>query len=272
MIVAYSVYQKLYRRYNHFGSTLMKYFLLLGWIVITISARAQSDPPPLGADRPGQGTDAASVMSRGAVQLEAGLFHEWNTEDGYSYWDAPTALLRYGITDRVEVRLTSGLYTDQERSGAGWSPLSVATKVALVEQGQGWVPQTALLVSLTLPSTGSEAVQPRFTEPDITLLLNHSVNSWLGITTNLGAGWGSDSPAATYRYAVSFDLTLSERLGAFAEFYGNLPEADASSHLFNAGFVYLLTPNVQLDLASGAGLTEEAPDFYVGGGIVVRWL
>ena len=249
----------------------VKYSLLLAWIAAAISAQAQSEPPPLGADRPGQGTDAASVMSRGAVQLEAGLFHEWNTGDGYAYWDVPTALLRYGITDRVEARLSSGLFTDQSRSGVGWSPLSVSTKVALVEQARGWIPQAALLVGLTLPSTGSEAVQPRYTEPNVVLLLNHSLSPWLGITTNLGAGWSSDSPAATYRYAFSFDFSLSERLGAFAEFYGDLPEADASSHLFNAGFVYLLTPNVQLDLAGGTGLTTEAPDFYVGGGLVVRW-
>lgn len=259
----------------------MKHLLLFGCIAITIAARAQSEPPPLGPDRPGQGTDAASVMSRGAVQVEVGLFHEWNTDDPYSYWDTPTALLRYGITDRVEARLSSGLFTDQGRpgqgrpgqgrSGAGWSPLSVSTKVALVEQSRGWIPQAALLVGLTLPNTGSEEVQPRFTEPNIVLLLNHSLSSWLGITTNLGAGWSSDSPAATYRYAFSFDLSLSERLGVFAEFYGNLPEADPSSHLFNAGFIYLLTPNVQLDLAGGTGLTAEAPDFYVGGGLVVRW-
>lgn len=249
----------------------MKYLLLLGCLATTIAARAQSEPPPLGADRPGQGTDAASVMSQGAVQVETGLFQEWNTGDDYAYGDVPTVLLRYGITDRVEARLSSGLFADQSRSGAGWSPLSIATKVALVEQARGWIPQAALLVGLTLPSTGSEAVQPRFTEPSIVLLLNHSLNAWLGITTNLGAGWSSDSPAATYRYAMSFDFSLGERLGAFAEFYGNLPEATASSHLFNAGFTYLLAPNVQLDLAGGPGLTAEAPDFYVGGGLVVRW-
>lgn len=238
--------------------------------MVATHARAQISSP-LSADRPGQGTDAASVLSQGALQLEAGLFHEWDTNTDYSFWTYPGVLLRYGLIERVEVRMSSGLFTDQGRAGVGWSPVGVSTKVALVEQAQGWLPQAALLVALSLPRTGSEAVQSRFTEPSVTLLLNNSISSWLSITTNLGASWNSDSPAAVYFYAFSFDMVLSERVGAFAEFYGNLPENDTQTHLFDAGFTYAPGPNLQLDLAGGVGLTQAAPDFYLGGGVAVRW-
>ena len=248
----------------------MKYFLVLIWLLTTGRLLAQSEDP-LSTDRPGEGTDAATVVGEGVGQLETGVFREWETTSDYSLGYYPTTLLRYGLLNRLELRLSTGLYNSNAQQGIGWSPLDLATKVALIEQAQGWIPQAALLVGFTLPATGSVEVQSEFTQPRVVLLLNHSINSWLGITTNLGAHWENDSPETIYRYALSFDLSLSERVGAFAEFYGDLPEASATSHLFNAGFTYLLTNDLQLDVAAGTALTDNAPDLYVGGGVSWRW-
>ena len=248
----------------------MKYFLALGWLLLAGQLIAQSEEP-LVTDRPGEGTDAAAVVGAGVGQIEVGVFREWESNENYRLGYYPTALIRYGVLDRAEIRLSSGLYANEEQTGAGWSPLDVSTKVALIEEAQGAIPQAALLVGLTLPATGSSEVQSEFTQPRVVLLLNNPINSWLGITTNLGAHWENDSPETIYRYAMSFDFSLSERVGAFAEFYGDLPEASATSHLFNAGFTYLLTNDLQLDLAAGTALTDNAPDFYVGGGVSWRW-
>ena len=248
----------------------MKYFLTLGWLFCASQLLAQSEEP-LVTDRPGEGTDAAAVVGTGVGQLETGVFREWESNENYRLGYYPTALLRYGVLDRVEIRLSSGLYASEAQAGVGWLPLDLATKVALVEKAQGWIPQTALLIGFTLPATGSAEVQSSFTQPRVVLLINHSINSWLSITTNLGAHWENDSPETIYRYALSFDISLSERVGTFAEFYGNLPEASASSHLFNAGFIYLVTNDLQLDVAAGTGLTDNALDFYVGGGVSWRW-
>ncbi len=248
----------------------MKYFLALGWLFCASQLLAQSEEP-LVTDRPGEGTDAAAVVGTGVGQLETGVFREWESNENYRLGYYPTALLRYGVLDRVELRLSTGLYASEAQAGVGWLPLDLATKVALVEKAQGWIPQAALLVGFTLPATGSAEVQSSFTQPRVVLLLNHPINSWLDITTNLGAHWENDSPETIYRYALSFDISLSERVGAFAEFYGNLPEASASSHLFNSGFTFLVTNDLQLDVATGTALTDNAPDFYVGGGISWRW-
>lgn len=247
----------------------MKYFFLFGWIFFPAILLAQTDQP-LGTDRPGEGTDAASVVGAGVFQAEVGLFREWEREGNYTFGSYPIALLRYGATDRLEVRVSSGLFTNQLTAGPKWSPVDVSTKFSITEP-RGWVPQMALLVGLTLPRTGSELAQSRFTQPRIVLLLNRSLNSWLGITVNLGAHWENDSPETIYRYAWSFDLSLSDRVGAFAEFYGDLPEASRNDHLFNSGFVFLINNNLQLDVAAGTALTAGAPDFYVGGGVAVRW-
>ena len=248
----------------------MKYFLALGWLFCASQLLAQSEEP-LVTDRPGEGTDAAAVVGMGVGQLETGVFREWEGNENYRLGYYPTALLRYGVLDRVELRLSTGLYASEAQAGVGWLPLNLATKVALVEKAQGWIPQAALLVGFTLPATGSAEVQSSFTQPRVVLLLNHPINSWLGITTNLGAHWENDSPETIYRYALSFDISLSERVGAFAEFYGNLPEASASSHLFNSGFIFLVSNDLQLDLSAGTALTDNAPDYFVSGGVSWRW-
>ena len=248
----------------------MKY-IFLGYLLCSTTFLWAQSEEPLGTDRPGEGTDAASVLGVRAVQLEVGFYREQDDQEGYPLWKYPVALLRYGMIDRVEVRVSSGLFTDQAVDGTRWSPITVGTKVALVEEQQGWVPQAALLVSLTLPQTGSAVAQSRFTQPHVVLLLNHGLTSWLGITTNLGAHWENDLPETLYRYAMSFDFSLSDRVGAFAEFYGDLPEASPTNHLFNAGFTFLVNNDLQFDLATGTALTEGALDFYVGGGVSVRW-
>ena len=248
----------------------MKYLFFSALVLSSTFLQAQSEEP-LSTDRPGEGTDAASVLERGQLQLEAGLFREWDQGEEYTLLQYPTVLLRYGIIDRVEVRLASSLFTDHTTTATLVAPLDVATKIALVEEPLGWVPQAALLVGLTLPHTGSSSEHTRYTQPHIVLLLNHSLTSWLGITTNLGAHWEDDSPETIYRYAMSFDFSVTDRVGAFAEFYGDLPEASVSDHLFNAGFTFLVNNDLQFDLAAGSALTAGAPDFYVGGGISVRW-
>lgn len=248
----------------------MKYFFV-GFLVCSATFLWAQSEEPLGTDRPGEGTDAASVLSVRTLQLEVGIFQERDEQENYSLWKYPVALLRYGLVDRVEVRISSELFTNQATDGTLWAPISIGTKVALVEEQQGWIPQAALLVSLTLPHTGSSSAQSGFTQPHIVLLLNHALTSWLGITTNLGAHWENDLLETIYRYAMSFDVSLSDRVGAFAEFYGDLPEASPSNHLFNGGFTFLVNNDLQFDLAAGTALTEGAPDFYVGGGVSVRW-
>ena len=250
---------------------MMRYFFLLFCSLMPLALLAQNDiDDPLSTDRPGEGTNVSSVVGVGVVQVEVGALREWEQEENNRYWQIPTVLLRFGVVDRLELRLTSGLFTDRMETAARWSPVNVGTKIAITEQ-RDWLPKTSLEVGLTLPRTGSPSAQSRFTQPSITLLADHTVTSWLGITTNLGANWEDDSPETIYRYGVSFNFSVSDRLGAFAEFYGDLPEANASSHLFDGGFTFLINNNLQLDLAAGTALTENAPDFYGGGGISVRF-
>jgi hypothetical protein len=41
--------------------------------------------------------------------------------------------------------------------------------------------------------------------------------------------------------------------------------------VLNGGFTFLVHPLLQLDARAGAGITQGAPDFFVGIGVARRW-
>ena len=64
----------------------------------------------------------------------------------------------------------------------------------------------------------------------------------------------------------------SERRGSFAEFFGFVPEGgpEPTTNLFDAGFTFLSSKTVQIDMSAGLGLNDNADDWFVGAGISVR--
>ena len=68
--------------------------------------------------------------------------------------------------------------------------------------------------------------------------------------------------------------TLSDKLGAYTEWFALIPSgADTArtEHVFNGGFTWLLSNDVQFDIRAGWGLNEAAPDFFTGTGVSMRF-
>lgn len=237
----------------------------------------------LATDRPGLGSDAPITVPRGYLQVEAGFqmdrdrFRQGGEEVQLTAWSYPTTLFRYGILDRWEFRMAFDALTVNRRltdrgvsrSTDGLSALSLGSKVMLTEES-GWLPYMSLQFGLSLAGTGSNAFETRYTQPTITWLMTKSVTDDLSVTVNLGTAWEDDSPAAIYSYALSMDMALAGNLGAFLEFYGDLPELGRNAHAVNYGLTYLLQENLQFDISSGVGLVDEATDYFIGLGISGR--
>ncbi len=242
-------------------------FFLYFFLSIPLSVIAQN---PLITDRPGEGTDAPGVVAPGFVQLESGFFFQRDQVEGgerATLIKLPTSLFRIGVLDNFELRVSRDILSDGEETGVG--PLNFGTKIGIAQEKKV-LPTLALLASLTLPSSGSEAYENRFAQPSFKLLINKTITDFLAFTINLGAQWENDQPQAVYTYAWSFDMSLSDNMGAFVEFYGFMPEESNNDHLLNYGFVYLLSPNLQLDLSSGVAFNAQAPDYFVGAGVSWR--
>ncbi len=259
-------------------------FFVWHWVVVSDSASAQ-DSPELITDRPDQ-TESSVVVPKGAYQLEVGWTFSRDDKDGVrsEVHEAPGSLLRIGLSKKVELRVGwSGFVTSEVRSGRsevdgnGIGDGSLGTKIYLAEE-RGTRPEVAVLVEASVPIGDKALTSDRF-DPSVRLAFAHSLSDKIGLGYNLGMRLESRSESGGsihtlssgfYTLALGFDLV--GQWGAFVEFYGDIPMSAPGdpAHSLDGGLTYVLRNNIQLDLATGLGLSGTADDWFFGLGLSIR--
>lgn len=207
----------------------------------------------------------------------------------------PELLLRYGLTDRVELRLgwnyevggaggevveVAGFgEADQAADGLGSRlvreyVLTYGFKLGVTEQA-GWVPQTAVIVQGITPTGGSFGASPA------TQLVAAGVAGWV-----FPNRWRFD---AAFRYGTAseggdrFDLwapsavlkvPVGERCAAHAEYFGIAATGsaeNATQHYFSPGLHYLVTPDLEVGFRLGWGLNDQSARFFSNVGVGLRF-
>lgn len=244
--------------------------------ICAVSAQERTDPPELITDRPDQ-TESSSVVPRGYFQIETGFTYsdEGSASRTLEY---PGTLVRIGLTERLELRLgTQGFVSEFEGDETtGYGDSEIGTKIYFWQE-EGWKPETALLASASIP-TGNDAFSTGRVDPSFRFAFSHTLSETVSLAYNIGAAWetvptaSGRSTLAKLQYTLVTGFALTDRIGAFAEFFGDSPlSAGGGSALsIDGGFTYLLRPNVQLDLAVGVGITDEAPDWFLTAGVSFR--
>ncbi len=67
------------------------------------------------------------------------------------------------------------------------------------------------------------------------------------------------------------DRQLTKRWDAFAEYAGDFPELGGPRHLAHFGTAFKPTPQQQIDLHGGVGLSRAAVDHFIGVGYSFRF-
>jgi hypothetical protein len=248
------------------------------------------DLPELVSDRPDQ-TESSVVLPPGFTQLEMGWTHTGNDDGGEDFRsDAiPETLIRYGLCDRLELRLGHSGYTWEETdyaddtptySDEGWGDSEIGMKYFIQDEvPECFLPETALLVHVSMP-TGQNGFSSERYDPSFRLSLAHTLSDTLSFSYNLGMFWESEEDdtgdfdtLSNYLYTVSLSKSLSDRLGLFCELFGDIPaSADGKpANSFDTGLTYLVNDNIQVDVEGGVGLSEAADDWFVGVGVVYRF-
>ncbi|RNI28971.1 transporter [Rufibacter latericius] len=230
---------------------------------------------PLQTDRPDQ-TEASSVVPRGTFQFENGFQKQVTNQKGlrseeYLY---PSTLIRWGVLDRMELRLITELRQsrlNQERSrlrAAGLNAIAVGTKIYVTEE-KGLLPEISFIGHLTLPS-GSSEFRPAFVAPEIRFSLSHTLTDKLSLGYNLGYEWDGDTPTGTGIYTLALGTDFSDRWGSYIELFGEKPENLNWSHSADGGITFSPWYNIQFDFSAAIGISENAPDYYLGAGMSFR--
>jgi hypothetical protein len=160
-------------------------------------------------------------------------------------------------------------YNDSTSFAHGFAPLYAGFKIQITREKRA-LPEIALLSALVLPFTAAESQRPSHTGVNLRLSVSHTLSEIFSLGYNLGVIWDGDTPVPSYYYSVALGISITQKLGAFAEGFGFLPEKGRASHLLDGGITYLVLPNLQLDVSGGIGLTEESPDYFLNCGLCLR--
>lgn len=220
---------------------------------------------PLITDRP-DATESPTAIPKDYLQIETGAFYEsfkGNSikSETFTY---NTTLLRYGLINNLEFRV--GWDFEEGRVSvngnrlkgvtSGFSSLLLGFKTTLA-QPHGWLPEIGFLGHLYLPFMASTDYKPLTTGADFLFAFNHTLSEKSSLGYNIGAEWKNDSPEIAYIYAISYGFEITDKLGTYAELYGDLPENSTANHFWSSGLTYLISNNLQLDASGGSSITKE---------------
>lgn len=243
---------------------------------ITLSGFSQESKNAIGTlitDRP-DATESPNTVPVGYIQVETGGSYESFKTNSVKFetYTYNTTLVRLGILDNLEFRLgwdfvenrVSGL--DQVLSG--FNPLLLGIKTAIAKE-KGCLPDIGLIGHVFLPFMAGTDYKPETTGVDFRFAFAHTLSENSSLSYNIGAQWGDDSPEAAYVYTIAYGLGITDKLGAYAELYGDLPENNSANHFWDAGLTYLISDSVQLDATVGTSITD-GQDILLSGGVSFR--
>ena len=141
---------------------------------------------------------------------------------------------------------------------------------ARISEENGIVPKTSFIGHMSIPKLASKDFKADFYAPEFRFVMQHTLSPAVSFSYNLGAEWDGFTPEPTFIYTVATGFALTEKLGAFLELYGFAPQEDKSDHRFDGGITYLISNNFMIDFSAGAGITENAPDYFAAVGFSFR--
>lgn len=218
-------------------------------------------------------TQRIARLARGRTQLEGGYSYLRGSAGGGkgTQHAFPDLLLRFGLTDRLELRVGWPGYVasdiDDPAFGGrfhGTLDPNIGLAYDLWEQ-RGMLPQTAVLAAVPVPLEGNpfalDSLQP-LTE----LMYSWQTSDRTAITGRSGFAIfdaGGDN-YSQFQQSLSLDVILTERLGTFASWdmladHGSWN--DTSQHMAGGGLTFLLTESLAISWRSAVGLNSAAPDF-----------
>ncbi|HAY88227.1 MAG TPA: hypothetical protein DCY51_02150 [Bacteroidetes bacterium] len=252
-------------------------------------------------DRP-DFTESPNVVPKGALQIETGFILENDKVEmtgkfpGTGKWEEKrqnitmnTTLFRFGLTDRIELRLNTAFNSNSLNEynvleSGPWLPanfqpadsffdpvsgfstsfigfktnLFKSEKMSIGFLGHLYIPE---LASGDFAKLSGQKVAPEFLIP-----LTYDITDRFGIAVQYGLSWDGLTPNPTTSYTLALGYGITDKLSFYVEPYGFLTNNGDELHLINGGFTYLINDDFQVDLTGGFGLNEAAPDNFINCG------
>ncbi len=233
--------------------------------LLTLLCAVASFSQQIITDRPDQ-TEASSTVPKGSLQIEMGIVASSNDDDMLNSFAGPSTLLRYGLTEKIELRLFNQYEAhklelfDETNKVSGFSDIELGVKLQLFKK-EGVNTEIAFLSHAIIPTAKNELSNDKMGAIN-KLSISHSLSENIGLGYNVGYDYVAQIHSFTYSVALGFSFTDS--FGGYIEPYGVYGEQGFYEGYFDAGLTYLLKDNFQLDISYGLGLNNDLQYFSAG--------
>ena len=219
---------------------MLKYLPLLFFVFFSKFILSQE----IITDRPDQ-TESAVVVGKNIFQIESGLLNEVD-DLGVKFFSMPTNLFRYGISEKIELRL--GLQHINEKN-YGVGGFEIGSKINL-NKGPNSNTKIALLSHIIFPEKEENLGVMNL------MSLSHDPIKGFSVGYNLGYTHFFNQ-SGFLKYSIACGTSLSEKLGFFVETYGEIERTKIPTTNFDSGFTYLVKDNLQIDISFGMGINNK---------------
>ncbi len=259
----------------------MKKFTILSLFFIVLSqlVNSQNDSiPKLIPDRPTQSA-ASSTITKGSFQIESGFVfaNSNNSNTNSDKFDLGSTLLRYGVFDNFELRLSSyygrsSVHYESNNTDSVFSGLGAVTAgfKVFVHEEEGWIPEFSILANITLRHVGEKQFRPTYSYPSARLAASHTLSDKLSLGYNFGFAYDGEIADGFFIYSTVLGFSVTPNIGAFVEVYGDFDHSNLPHHLWDGGLTFKLRHNLQLDISAGTTITSETDSYFVNAGFSWR--
>ena len=203
----------------------------------------------IATDRPSALTENASSLYKNGIQLESGLLIELDSGETQSI-SAPNLLLRYGLTEKTELRLMNDVLINEGNIILGvWT---IGTKIQLYESDKM---NLSVLSSTALPNVNGEMGSLLEQPINAKVIGNYAVSK----TNSVGYTVGYTINQNEIGYSLFLSHNFSGNISSFIELYGFNDQLN-----IDAGFAYLVQDKLQFDAYFGTGINNKMTFASVG--------
>jgi len=221
-------------------------------------------------DRPNE-TESPNTIQSGHLQVENGFSYE--KEEEQKTFDIPEAVLRYGIFKDVELRIETVLKAEEQEisdNHFGVEPVVIGAKYHILDHKGNAIPDLGILARVSIPWMADNVYQEKKYSPEVRLLAQHELSKKNHVGYNLGIHWMPEALQPEYIYSISADHSITKKLKVFVETYGQVQSHHHAENSADAGILFLLTENLQLDIMAGTGISHSVSKKFAEVGISFR--
>ena len=226
--------------------------------------------------RPGQAVGPFTT-GKYVIQIQSGYTfsdYENNITSESGDFSEYTTSLRYGLTERIEIRSAFKLRSDKVKLNnapnehfRGLSFWNVGIRYNLIT-GSGFKPSLGIQADAKLTAI-NEAYKAENLAPRFILIHGQRLSKTFRLTTNWALTWTGNNGDVKGNYVINIAFPISEKIGGFIENYGEVFRGDLDSR-WDTGLSYLANNDLQFDVSGGFGKNDGLNDWFIDAGVSWR--